>query len=202
MGPLGPDREVDMSKQTTAAVCGSFRRGLAQVQDAVRELTDLGVKVLSPSDPTVVDAFGDFMYVASDRLRNIRVVQNRHFLAVETADFVWLAAPGGYVGLSAAMEIGTAFTAGTPVYTDTAPNDLSVRQYVTVVADVGEAVRRTRRGTDSSTVLVLLDPASAVDRAHGHLDAVQDMLLRPSADLGNSPVHAHAHEVRAALRHL
>ena len=191
-----------MTRQTTAAVCGSFRRGLTQVQDAVRELTDLGVKVLSPSDPTVVDAFGDFLYVASDRLRNIRVVQNRHFLAVETADLVWLAAPDGYVGLSAAMEIGAAFTAGKTVYTDAAPNDLSVRQYVTVVADVAEAVRRARRGPDPLTAVALLDPAAAIDSAHAHLDSLQGLLLRPGAKVGDSPVHVHASEVRTALRHL
>jgi hypothetical protein len=191
-----------MGRKLSAAVCGSFHRGLVEVQHTVAHLQDAGVKVLSPADPRVVDSFGDFLYVASDRLRNIRVVQNRHFAAVETADFVWLVAPDGYVGLSAAMEIGTAFTCGTPVYTDTAPTDLSVRQYVTIVGSVDEVVRRMRGSTGpDAPALVLLEPTAAVDAAHRHLEAVQGVLLRQSTE-GLSPVHAHADRVRAALRHL
>ena len=78
-----------------ATVSGSFHRAMAAIEDAVYALTDSGVQVLSPADPRVVDQFGDFLYVASDRVRAIKLVQSRHLAAIEASDFVWLVAPEG-----------------------------------------------------------------------------------------------------------
>src|SRR4051812_19445604 len=108
-------------------VSGSFHRGMEQIQRVVAEIRDAGGTVLSPADPRVVDSFGDFLFVASDRLRSIRLVQSRHFAAIQASDFVWLVAPDGYVGLSAAMEVGFAAASGVRVYSDTAPTDLTLR---------------------------------------------------------------------------
>src|SRR2546421_8220573 len=96
------------SDLVTATVSGSFRRAMAAVTDAVYALTDAGVRVLSPADPRIVDQFGDFVFVASDRARAIRLVQTRHLAAIDASDFVWLVAPEGYIGQSAAMELGFA----------------------------------------------------------------------------------------------
>src|SRR4051794_10477549 len=88
------DRTVNSRRRhIKATVSGSFRRAMADVQDAVYGLTDLGVEVLSPADPRVIDAFGDFLFVASDRARVIRLVQSRHLAAIQTSDFLWLVAP-------------------------------------------------------------------------------------------------------------
>jgi hypothetical protein len=64
-------------------VSGSFRRAMSAVQDAVYRLTDAGALVLSPADPRVVDEFGEFLFVASDRVRAIRLVQSRHLAAIK-----------------------------------------------------------------------------------------------------------------------
>src|SRR5712692_6595897 len=89
-----------------ATVSGSFHRGLDDVQAAVASLIDAGVEVLSPADPRIVDAFGEFLFVASDRQRKIRTIQDRHLAAIAASHFVWLVAPDGYVGLSGSLEIG------------------------------------------------------------------------------------------------
>src|SRR5215208_5165935 len=108
---------IDMTDQAlTATVCGSFRRAMGAVAEAVYRLTDDGVRVLSPADPRVVDRFGDFLFVASDRARAIKLVESRHLAAIEASDFVWLEAPEGYIGQSGAMEIGFAIAVGTPVF--------------------------------------------------------------------------------------
>src|SRR6266581_2202622 len=62
------ERRSDMSPMIVATVSGSFHRHMAAIRDAVMEFVDLGVHVLSPSDPRIVDQRGDFLFVASDRV--------------------------------------------------------------------------------------------------------------------------------------
>jgi hypothetical protein len=46
---------------------------------------------------------------------------------------LWLVCPDGYVGPSAAMEVGYAVASGCLVFADSAPSDWTLRQYVTPV---------------------------------------------------------------------
>ena len=159
-------------------VSGSFHRHMDEVQKAVYALTDMGVDVLSPSDPRVVDAFGEFLFVASDRLRTVRLVQSRHLAAVDASDFLWLVCPDGYVGASAAMELGWAAAKGVPVLSTTPPDDLTMRQFVTVVPDMRSALARlaapdAQVGTD----VALLDPTAAVADGHVQLERLGGLLL-------------------------
>ena len=186
---------------TTATVSGSFHRGLDEIQHVVAELTDLGVIVLSPADPRVVDQFGEFVFVASDRHRSIRFVQERHLRAIAASAFVWLVAPDGYVGSSAAMEIGFARAYEVPVFTDTAPNDLTLRQYVQVVRRPQDAL--TCVG-DSEAVrqlgAVLLDPVSVIEEAHSALEVVLSGLVPARIEVaGDTDIHQAADAIRRSL---
>lgn len=165
-----------------ATVSGSFRRHMDAVQDAVRELEDRGVEVLSPSDPRVVDAFGDFVFVASDRLRTVKVVQSRHLAAIEASDFLWVVAQDGYIGPSAAMEIGWACAHGIPVFGSTPPDDLTFRQFVTVVS-MPEAMMRLRSPASSNEPSILLSPLEGSEAGHRYLDNLAKALMTPD------PVH-------------
>jgi hypothetical protein len=132
---------VDASrKRIIATVSGSFRRHMREIAHAVHELTEASVRVLSPEDPRVVDADGEFLYVASDKVRSIRLVQDRHLSSIRSSHFLWLECPDGYVGPSAAMELGYAVAAGVPVYSKTAPSDLTMRRYVRTVSCIAEAI--------------------------------------------------------------
>ena len=166
-------------RRLSATVSGSFRRALSDVQESVYALTDMGVRVLSPADPRVVDQFGEFLFVASDRLRTIRVVENRHLAAIEASDFVWLVAPDGYVGLSAAMEIGYAYAVKTPIYSATAPTDLTLRQYVHVVSSIVDVLRTAHVPKRRKPAGAILDPEGAIDQAHSQLEAVRAELIHP-----------------------
>jgi hypothetical protein len=169
-----------------ATVSGSFRRAMPEVQAAVYALVDAGVQVLSPADPRIVDQFGEFLFVASDRQRSIRIVQDRHFDAISRSDFVWLVAPSGYVGASAAMEIGYAHRAGVPIYAETPPNDLTFRQYINLVPNVTMAVARAINNGKSpirpanKPTTLLLDPTAALAYAHQKLDLLHGTLATRS----------------------
>lgn len=128
-------------KTLTATVSGSFHRHMEAITAAVHELTALSVRVLSPSDPRIVAAHGEFLFVASDPIRSVRLVQDRHLRSILAADFLWLVCPDGYVGQSASMELGFAVASGTPIFSVQAPGDMTLRKYITVVETLATAVR-------------------------------------------------------------
>lgn len=162
-----------------AVVSGSFRRHMADIQDTVHTLVEMGVEVLSPADPRVVDEFGEFLFVASDRLRSIRGVQSRHLLALHEADFLWMVNPDGYIGQSASMELGFAVAIGKPIFSDTAPNDLTLRQYVTTVSALGEVPRALTAKQRSATGSILVDPIHGAEELHRAADAMRHQLTAP-----------------------
>ncbi len=194
-----------MTSQLKVTVSGSFRRHLASITTAVETFTSLGCRVLSPEDPRVVDSFGEFLFVASDRLRTIRTVQNRHLAAIAASDFLWLVDPDGYVGQSASMELGFAVALGIPIMTAGAPSDLTLRQYVTIVpsetASV-DALRTNRTGggqLPAVTGAMLLDPAAVTADLHLRLDRLEAELVHPKNPASNDLVESLASEIRASV---
>ncbi len=156
-----------------ATVSGSFHRHMRPIYETVGELTALGVKVLSPADPRVVDFIGEFLFVASDRVRSVKLVEDRHLHSIAQSDFVWLVAPDGYVGQSASLELGFSLAAGVPIYSDRAPTDLTVKQYVRVVENLQDCVSRAKqRESRRSHSNFLVDPTAAVEAAHERLDTL------------------------------
>lgn len=124
---------------------GSFRKAMVEVAHAVYDLTGLGVVVLSPADPRVVGAIGEFLFVASDPVQSIKRVQSRHLAMIAVSDFVWLCAPDGYVGVSAAMEIGFAEGKGVPVFTRDRLMDATLREFVVRVDSQSVALEQVNR---------------------------------------------------------
>jgi len=187
--------------QLLTTVSGSFRRAMPEVQLVVEQLTDAGLFVLSPADPRIVDQFGDFVFVASDQVRHLRTVQSRHLSAIAASDFLWLVCPDGYVGVSAAMEIGYAAARGVPVYSKEVPTDLTLRQWVTVVRGPLEAVRRRREGAQQGEQpgSLLLEPVIAIQAAHDDLNIIQRGLVGNPAPALSEAVQDAAHRVQQRL---
>jgi hypothetical protein len=164
-----------------ATVSGSFHRHMDAITAAVHELAALSVRVLSPADPRVVAQQGEFLFVASDPVRSVRLVQDRHLECIRAANFLWLVCPDGYVGQSASMEIGYAAGARVPIFAACAPADLTLREYVTVVPSLSTAVRKiARQARSSRTGGVLIDPHASVETVHRVLDDLSTVLTRPS----------------------
>jgi len=162
-----------------AAVSGSFHRHMSAIYTAVGELRAAGVDVLSPSDPRIVDHIGEFLFVASDRLRSIKLVQDRHFEAIRASDFLWVVCPDGYTGPSTSAEIGAAHVLRVPVFSDHRPLDITLQHYVTRVPSILAAVEHTRATAVVSSqqpLQILLDPDFAVDRSQVLLEEVRDIL--------------------------
>lgn len=160
-----------------ATVSGSFHRFIREVQESVIELEDLGVEVLSPAEPVIVGADGPFLYVASDLVRNMRLIQERHNECIMGSDLLWLVCPGGYMGLSATFELAVAWMAAVPVYGTTAPVDVTLRMYVNVVASIADAVAEAQALAAEASSRVqglLVEPLETIRRVHADLDRIED----------------------------
>jgi hypothetical protein len=182
----------------TAAVSGSFHRHMGAITAAVHELAALSVRVLSPADPRVVAAQGEFLFVASDRVRSVRLVQDRHLESIRAADFLWLICPEGYVGQSASMEVGFAAAAGVSIFATHAPGDLTLREYVTIVPSLKAALWRIEANARPRHAEgLLIDPHASIDEAHDILDRIAASLSRQ--DSSRSPSDA-VHRGVSALR--
>src|SRR4051794_31892434 len=73
-----------------ATVVGSFHRHLQAISQAVDDLRALGVQVLAPAHPDNYD-YGEilrFMLVSSDRVRAVKIVENRQLQAIAVSDFL------------------------------------------------------------------------------------------------------------------
>lgn len=162
----------------TATVSGSFHRFLPDVESAVHELAARGVRVLSPASPKVVDHIGEFLFVASDRVRSIRLVQDRHLDSIEASDFLWLVCPGGYVGQSASMELGFAVANNVPVFSTDVPSDLTLRQYVQKVDSLAHVVRLAGERPRQRPEAFLIDPRASIETAHKVLERMDSTLQR------------------------
>jgi len=144
---------------------------------AVQELAALSVRVLSPADPRIVAAQGEFLFVASDRVRSVRLVQDRHLESIRAANFLWLVCPDGYVGQSASMELGYAAAFDVPVFASHAPIDLTLRQYVRVVPSLVAALALVRaRPRVGQAEGILIDPHASLERLHDSLDQIERIL--------------------------
>lgn len=125
-----------------AVLCGSFRRDptrLTATFDGLRRHYDL----LSPSSVQWEDPAATFVRLPHEAGEQVGEIEGRHLAAIRRADFVWLFAPDGYVGTSAALEVGFARSAGVPVMSDSLPDDPVLASMVTIVGRLelaGEAV--------------------------------------------------------------
>ena len=196
-------KDTDMAIKVVTprvTVSGTFRRAMSDVQDVVQALADAGAVVLSPANPRIVDRFGDFVFVASDLVRHLRMVQARHLAAIAASDFVWLIAPDGYIGQSAAMEIGFAAAHAVPVYSTQVPCDLTLRQWVITVSSVGEALARTSvHAEQSPSAAILLDPTGAIDASHDDLEVAGRGLLGAPAPQASEDARLALLRVRSRL---
>jgi NTP pyrophosphatase (non-canonical NTP hydrolase) len=126
------ERVTETAFDLNVVLCGSFRRDPIALAE-VHRLLAARFTLLSPASVSFVDPDAEFLRLDHEIDEGVAVIEDRHLAAIRDADFVWLLAPAGYVGRSAAMEIGHARALGVPVFTDTPIQDVLLAEYVTVV---------------------------------------------------------------------
>ncbi|MDB5165509.1 MAG: MazG domain protein [Candidatus Saccharibacteria bacterium] len=119
---------------------GSFRRDQAGIKRAYHELVTCGCQVLSPHRLEFDAPDTLFVKDSAERDMSDADIEAHHLQAIKQSDFVWVHLPDGYMGLSAACEIGYATALGLPVFSDQTPSEPVFQSLVTTVPSVFRAL--------------------------------------------------------------
>jgi hypothetical protein len=85
-------------------------------------------------------------------------------------------------GQSASMEVGFAAAARVPIFAIRPPSDLTLREYVTIVSSLQEAVRRVEASSrPRSPEGIFIDPHASVEEAHHILEHIETGLRCPNS---------------------
>lgn len=104
-------------------VCGSYHRDPAGLQRLFRELEMTGCRIISPIGIDFSDLQSSVVRTENEKDFTTLELERFHLRAVNDADLIWLHAPDGYIGLSAAFEIGYAIAKNIPIYCFQKPHD-------------------------------------------------------------------------------
>jgi NTP pyrophosphatase (non-canonical NTP hydrolase) len=169
-------------------VCGTFRRAVDTLRRDFRALQIAGCDVLSPITVEFVAETDGFVLAEHELGRKPTDVERRHLEALQQADFVWLHAPDGYVGASAALELGVAHALGIPTFSQSQPVDSVLRDFVEAVENVEEAVNTAvSRGTHTPArpLDVLQDYYGRIATRRGYAEeTAQDTMLLLTEEVG------------------
>ena len=170
-----------------AVLCGSYRRDPGGLQRAYEELLAADCVILSPVSLAFVDDINGFVRTREELGDPPAAIEARHIEAIRAADFVWLHLPNGYLGPSAALEIGIAHTLSVPIYATRPPQDIALGQFVTIVAAPPAAVELARASirTPAGPLRDLQDYYGRMATLRGFNDeSPQDTMLLLTEEVG------------------
>lgn len=174
--------------QPRAVLCGSFRRDGVGLRGALAQLKACGCEVLSPRSIDFVAEIDGFVLTEDELDDDPWVIETRHIAAVRAADFLWLHAPDGYIGPSAALEVGIAHSLDIPVWADTAPVDHTIAQFVRVTTSPVEAVAASMSAGSHTPAAPLRDLQSYYERMANERgfdrESPQDTMLLLTEEVG------------------
>lgn len=170
-----------LSPRLPVVLSGSYRKDFEGLRRAYEELLDLGCDILSPSNVLAVNEVDGFVYMKGEEVQNPDAIEARHLDSIQRSSFVWLHAPDGYVGPTAALEIGFARAVGVPVYGRQAPKDKILRSFVRVVGSPVLAIETRTKGTEPPTPALKAFQEyyrrAAMERGYGKEGAKECLLL-------------------------
>jgi NTP pyrophosphatase (non-canonical NTP hydrolase) len=172
--PKPPDTEVVIS--------GTYRKDNEGLRRAYQELLDLGCHILSPTSVRIASEADGFVFMDGEQRELPESIEIRHLTAIQEAQFVWLHAPDGYVGLSAALEVGFAHAIGIPVYSTATIMDPILATFVGRVESVGRIVadvRQSRRVIPNPVVQAFQKyyKRAAIQRGYANENARDTLVL-------------------------
>jgi len=97
-------------------LAGSFRKHYAQIIAVVRDFEALKHIVLSPKISAIMNEGADFVVLESDDGLPHHEIEKLHLDAIYQADALYVVNPDGYIGSSAALEIGWASSFCKPIF--------------------------------------------------------------------------------------
>lgn len=96
----------------SVVISGSFRKHLEYIKTIKKQMESEGIAVLSPRFTKATNSQEESVLFEGEEGRSPLEQERLHLKAIEKADALIVANPGGYVGASAMLEIGYAYELG------------------------------------------------------------------------------------------
>ncbi len=167
---------------------GSFKRELEWLKADFKAFERLNCKILSPQSLEFIGQKDGFAYTQDELDKTPNDIERSHIAAILDANFLWLHSPGGYLGASAALEVGFALAAGIPVFGREAPSDIALGGFVRTTASpeavIAELARENRPPpTGAIAALQAYYRRAAVERGYDS-ESPRDSLLLLVEEVG------------------
>jgi ADP-ribose pyrophosphatase YjhB (NUDIX family) len=128
-------------KTKKCVLIGSFRKHIDMVNKISQCFLDKNIEILSPKNCNIINPGSEFVLFDYDPpILNEGEIQTIVFKKMHIADLVYLINPEGYLGKSAAMEIGYAFANNIKVYSLNKISDMH-HHFITDVCSPEELVK-------------------------------------------------------------
>ncbi|KAA9374851.1 hypothetical protein F5972_30075 [Microbispora cellulosiformans] len=111
----------------SVSIIGSFRKHYAEILSAVKEFEAVGMIVNSPAVSRIVNPGEEYVRFESDPPHSLdHHIQSITLEKILASDFVYVVAPGGYVGRTTCYELGRVHERGVSVYFSEPVRDLPI----------------------------------------------------------------------------
>ncbi len=141
---ISVDGKIVARELPAATACcvliSSFRKHLQEMQSTIDELHSHGIRVLSPKDGKVLNPQDEFVILDYDPdYLTDGEIQTLVLKKMEISEFTYLVNPNGYLGKSAAFEIGYAAARGLKLFAAEPIEDMH-GEFISGVKSVREIV--------------------------------------------------------------
>jgi NTP pyrophosphatase (non-canonical NTP hydrolase) len=182
--PVSPPQVGLEEVPLRVVLCGSFRRDVQGLRECL-DLLRSQYEVLSPIGLDFVDANAEFVRLSHQRDLSEPSIEQQHLDALIAADFIWLHAPQGYLGLSAAFELGHAKSLGIPIFSNVELCEPIYRPWVHVVASPTDVHLDEKLVAPGDGLRALQNYYERIARRRGWADeSAQDTLLLMTEEMG------------------
>jgi hypothetical protein len=113
-----------MTLELSCVISGSFSKAKAEIDRARECFEDYDIKVLSPDrgglfypEPGLIWSVGAYPLLSERNISEV-AAKHRHLQSIARANFLYVCAPKGIVGISVAMEMGFAAGKNKPIYSN------------------------------------------------------------------------------------
>lgn len=121
-------------------IVGSFRKHYEPITEVIRSFHANGIEVLSPKEAKILNPDDEFVIFNYDPSHlSEKELEDLVLDKMHRSHFVYLVNPGGYVGLSAAFEIGYCAAHGIDVYAMEPSNELCMK-YIKAIKSPEEMI--------------------------------------------------------------
>jgi NTP pyrophosphatase (non-canonical NTP hydrolase) len=133
------------TREAKIVLSGSYRKDVEGLRRTYEAFKDLKCQVLSPTNIRVTREIDGFVFMEGEETQSPDAIELRHLDAIQESQFMWLHAPSGYVGTSAALEVGFAHAIGVPVFCQESLTDSILQGFVNTVSSPEQVVEMVQQ---------------------------------------------------------